>query len=142
MATPPVRLGTITFGVADVDGDEFHVADIVGWTGVPVELATVEKPISAGAVIAFNRQRARALTVVGTGIAGGDGDVFRVRTKLEAAVAAMVTSDANLEVDEPAGTKRLVVRSAGDPRVRPLGDIAIQFEVSLFAADPAKTSVP
>lgn len=141
MATPVVRLGGITFGTADVDGDEFWVADIVGWTGVAADVGLVELPVSDGAVVSYARRRARALTVVGTGIAGSDGDVWRVRDKLESVVSAMVTADGTLEVDEPGETVSLTVRAVADPRVRPLGDIAIQFEISLVAPNPAKSVV-
>jgi hypothetical protein len=141
MATPEVRLGAITFGTPDSDGDLFVVADIAGWTGIPVEQVTVDKPTADGAVFVYGRQQARALVVSGTGIAGSDGDVWRVRDKLEAAISAMVGSDGTLEVDEPEETVSLTVRAAGEQRVRPLGDIAIQFDISLLAADPAKNVV-
>lgn len=138
MATPVVRLGGITFGTPDEDGDLFIVGDIVGWTSVPVELATVEKPVSNGAVIAYARLRARSLVVSGTAIAEEDGDVWRVRDKLESVAGGMVASDGTLAVDEPGETVTLTVRLSADIQVRPLGSSAIQFEIPLLAANPTK----
>lgn len=142
MATPVVRLGGITFGTPDGDGDLFVVGDIAGWTGIPVELVTVDKPTADGAVIVYGRQRARTLIISGTAIAETDGDVWRVRDKLESAVSGMVAANGTLEVDEPGETVSLTVRATAEPRIRGLGDIAIEFDISLLAANPAKSVVP
>src|SRR5581483_8885435 len=59
-----VSLGSITFGGGpDGDGDRFTVRDLPGWTGASVELVSVEKPISNGAVISVGRYKGRALSI-------------------------------------------------------------------------------
>jgi hypothetical protein len=142
MPNPPVvRLGTLTFNDGpDVDGDEFIVLDIEGWSENSPELVVVERPVSDGAVIAYGRNRARPLTVSGYGVGDDEDAVWRVRSKLEA--SATVSGNANLEVDEPGGTYRLVVRLAAQPRIRPLGGATVQFDLPLTAVNPAKTLVP
>jgi hypothetical protein len=136
-----VRLGTLTFNDGpDVDGDEFIVSDIDGWTGIPPELVVVDRPTADGAQIVYGRNQARTLTVSGYGIGDTANDVWRVRSKLEAAVGP--GANANLEVDEPTATYRLVVRLVDRPRIRDLGPQAVEFQFGLLAANPAKTVVP
>jgi len=143
MASITVTLGSITFGAAgvgaaDSDGDRFTIKDIPGWTGAPVELVTVEKPLSDGAVIAHGRYKGRALSIIGHAIATNTATVWRVRNKLEACVTP--DADATLSVAEPSpgSTKTLTVRLAGEMRVVPVGQRAVEFEIPLFAADPTK----
>jgi hypothetical protein len=135
-----VRLGSITFKAAtapaDADGDRFTVRDLPGWTGAPVEMVTVEKPISAGAVMVRGRHTARAVSIVGHGIAANADAVWRVRSKLEACVSA--SADSTLYVDEPTGTKTLTVRLSDSLRVRPAGPRTVEFEIPLIAANPTK----
>jgi hypothetical protein len=143
MPNPPVvRLGTLTFNNGpDADGDEFIASDVDGWNEIPVELVTVERPIADGAVIVRGRYQAKALTVVGVGIGANEDAVWRVRSKL-AAASALATASANFEVDEPGATYRLVVRVPDRIRIRPLANVAVEFEIPLLAADPHKTTVP
>ena len=132
-------LGSITFGgAADGDGDRFTLTDLPAWTGAPVELVTVERPISAGAIVAHGRYRGRSLFVVGLGIGATADAVWRVRNKLEACVTP--GADATLTVAEPSpsSSKSLTVRLAGAIRVRPVGTRAVEFEIPLFAANPTK----
>lgn len=134
-----VSLGSITFGGgADSDGDRFTVRDLPGWTGAPVELVSVEKPISDGAVIAVGRYKGRSLSIVGHGIGATRDAVWRVRAKLEACVTP--GTDATLTVTEPSpgATHTLSVRLADGLRVRPAGPRAVEFEIPLFAANPTK----
>ncbi len=134
-----VTLGSITFGGGpDSDGDRFTVQDLPGWTGAPVELVTVEKPISAGAVVVRGRYTGRAVSIIGHAIAPTAAAVWRVRNKLEACVTP--GSDATLTVNEPSpsSTKTLTVRLADAMRVRPAGPRAVEFEIPLFAANPTK----
>lgn len=135
-----VSLGSITFGGGpDGDGDRFTVNDLPGWTGAPVELVTVDKPLSDGAVIARARYTGRHLSIVGHGIATNAATVWRVRNKLEACVTP--GTDATLTVVEPSpGTSHtLTVRLSDALRVKPVGPRAVAFEISLFAANPTKT---
>lgn len=134
-----VTLGSITFGGGpDSDGDRFTVRDLPGWTGVGVELISVEKPISAGAVLIRGRYTGRSLSIVGYGIGASAAAVWRVRAKLEACVSP--GTDATLTVYEPSpgATKTLTVRLADGLRVRPAGPRAVEFEIPLFAANPTK----
>src|SRR5690242_13420931 len=135
-----VALGSITFGGApDSDGDRFTVRDLPGWTGGDVELVTVDKPLSDGAVVAHGRYKGRTVTIVGHGIGATRDAVWRVRAKLEACVTP--GTDATLTVTEPSpgSMKHLTVRLAEGLRVRPAGPRAVEFEIPLFAADPAKS---
>lgn len=140
MAAIQVRLGSITFkasgAAADADGDRFTVRDLPGWTGAPVESVTVEKPISDGAVMVRGRYTARAVSIVGHAIASNADGVWRARSKLEACVVA--GADSTLYVDEPTGTKTLVVRLADSLRVRPVGPRTVEFEIPLIAVNPTK----
>ena len=134
-----VTLGSITFGGGpDSDGDKFTVRDLPGWTGIGVELVVVEKPLSAGAVIAHARYTSRHLSIVGHGIAATPAAVWRVRAKLEACVTP--STDATLTVYEPSpgATHTLTVRLSDALRVRPAGPRAVEFEIPLFAANPTK----
>jgi hypothetical protein len=134
-----VTLGSITFGGGpDSDGDRFTVRDLPGWTGPQVELVRVEKPISAGAVIVRGRYTGRSLSIVGHGIGVSAAAVWRVRAKLEACVTP--GADATLTVYEPSpgATHTLSVRLVDGLRVRPAGPRAVEFEIPLFAANPAK----
>lgn len=135
-----VRLGSITFkaasAAADGDGDRFTVRDLPGWTGAPTEIVTIEKPISDGAVLVRGRFTARPVSIVGHGIAANADAVWRVRTKLEAAVEP--DADTTLYVDEPTGTKTLVVRLADSLRIRTVGPKTVEFEIPLIAVNPTK----
>lgn len=135
-----VRLGSITFGparaTADSDGDRFTVRDLPGWTGAPVDLITVEKPISDGAVLVRGRRTGRRVSIVGHAIAANADAVWRVCNKLEA--VAQPGADSTLYVDEPTGTKTLTVRLADALRVRPVGPRTVEFEIPLYAANPTK----
>ena len=135
-----VRLGSITFkaagAAADADGDRFTVRDLPGWTGPSVEIVTIEKPVSAGAVLVRGRNTARSVSVVGHAIASNADGVWRVRNKLEACVSA--SADSTLYVDEPAGTKSLTVRLADTLRVRQVGPRTVEFEIPLIAVNPTK----
>lgn len=134
-----VTLGSITFGGGpDGDGDRFTVRDLPGWTGAPVELVSVEKPLSAGAVIVRARYTGRSLSIVGHGIGATAAAVWRVRAKLEACVTP--GTDATLTVYEPSpgATHTLTVRLAEALRVRPAGPRAVEFEIPLYAANPTK----
>lgn len=138
-----VTLGSITFGAAgqgapDSDGDRFTVRDLDGWTGAPVELVTVERPLSDGAVLVRGRYRARTVVISGHAIATSADTVWRVRNKLEECVYP--DADATLTVNEPSpgSTQTLTVRLADALRVRPVGPRTVEFEIPLFAADPTK----
>lgn len=135
-----VTLGSITFGGGpDGDGDRFTVRDLPGWTGAPVELVTIEKPISAGAVVVRGRYTGRALSIVGHAIATNASTVWRVRNKLEACVTPGANATLTVNEPSPSSTKTLTVRLADALRVRPIGPRAVEFEISLFAANPTKT---
>lgn len=134
------RLGSITFKAAgaagDGDGDRFTLRDLPGWTGAPVEIVSVEKPVSNGAVLVRGRHTARTLSIVGHGIAANADGVWRVRAKLEACVVP--GADSTLYVDEPTGTKTLTVRLSNSLRVRPVGPRTVEFEIPLIAVNPTK----
>ena len=135
-----VTLGSITFGGGpDGDGDKFTVRDLPGWTGAAVELVSVERPLSAGAVVVRGRYTGRHVSIVGHGIAATPAAIWRVRAKLEACVGP--GTDVTLTVNEPSpgGTHTLTVRLADALRVRPAGPRAVEFEIPLFAANPTKT---
>jgi hypothetical protein len=136
-----VRLGNITFRAAgaapDADGDRFTCRDLPGWTGAPVQMVTVEKPLSDGAVMVFGRRTARGVSVIGHAIAANADAVWRVRNKLEACVQPNANS--TLYVDEPAGTKTLVVRLAAAIQVRTTAaSRVVEFEIPLIAVNPTK----
>ena len=101
-----VSLGSITFGGGpDSDGDRFTVRDLPGWTGGDVELVTVDKPISDGAVVAVGRYKGRSVTIVGHAIGASAAAVWRVRAKLEACVAP--DADSTLVTEGLLGCLRL-----------------------------------
>lgn len=138
-----VTLGSITFGAAgrgaaDSDGDRFTVRDLDGWTGAPVDVVTVDRPLSAGSVLVRGRYRARTVVISGHAIATSADTVWRVRNKLEACVTP--GADATLTVNEPSpgSTKTLTVRLADALRVRPVGPRTVEFEIPLYAANPTK----
>jgi hypothetical protein len=134
-----VTLGSITFGGGpDSDGDRFTVRDLPGWTGAPVELVTVEKPISNGAVVVRGRYTGRPLSIVGHAIAATPAAVWRVRNKLEACVTPGTSATLTVNEPSPSSTKTLSVRLADAMRVRPAGPRAVEFEIPLFAANPIK----
>ena len=134
------RLGSITFkaagAAADGDGDKFTLRDLPGWTGAPVDIVSVEKPVSDGAVLVRGRHTARAVSIVGHAIAANADAVWRVRSKLEACVTA--GADSTLYVDEPTSTKTLTVRLSNSLRVRPVGPRTVEFEIPLIAVNPTK----
>ena len=134
------RLGSITFKAAgaagDGDGDRFTLRDLPGWTGAPVDIISVEKPVSDGAVLVRGRHTARPVSIVGHGIAANADVVWRVRSKLEACVTA--GADSTLYVDEPTGTKTLTVRLSNSLRVRVVGPKTVEFEIPLIAVNPTK----
>lgn len=135
-----VVLGSITFGGGpDGDGDKFTVRDLPGWTGAAVELVSVEKPISAGAIIVSGRYTGRHLSIVGHAIATNAATVWRVRTKLEACVTPGTNATLTVNEPSPGSTHTLTVRLADALRVRPAGPRAVEFEIPLFAANPTKT---
>ena len=135
-----VTLGSITFGGGpDGDGDRFTVRDMPGWTGAPVELVSVEKPISNGAVVVRGRYTGRPLSIVGHGIAATPDAIWRVRNKLEACVTPGTNATLTVNEPSPSSTKTLTVRLGDAMRVRPAGPRAVEFEIPLFAANPSKT---
>jgi hypothetical protein len=139
MAVTEVRLAGLTFNDGpDGDGDEFIVSDVEGWDGAGVELVTVERPLSDGAVIVRGRRASRTLTVSGWVVATA-GNLGRARGKLEDAFDGIITSDGTLAVDQDDGTLTLTVRLAQQLRTRSAGDLAITFEADLIAVTPAKT---
>lgn len=143
MASITITLGSITFGAAsaaaDGDGDRFTVRDLTGWTGPPVELVTVEKPISDGAVVALGRYKSRTVIISGHAIATSAATVWRVRNKLEACVTPGTAVTLTVNEPSPGSTKTLSVRLADALRIRQVGPRAVEFEIPLFAANPTKT---
>jgi len=141
MAVTEVRLAGLTFNSGpDSDGDEFFVEDVDGWDGTGVELVTVERPISDGAILVRARRTSRTLTISGCVVASAHGQLGRARHKLEAAMDSIVTADGTFAVDQDDGTWTLAVRLAQRLRTRSAGDLAITFEADLLAADPTKTA--
>lgn len=135
-----VSLGSITFGGGpDSDGDKFTVRDLPGWTGAPVELVSVEKPLSNGAVIVRGRYKGRLVSIVGHGIAATPAAIWRVRAKLEACVTPGTNATLTVNEPSPGSTKTLTVRLAEALRVRPAGPRAVEFEIPLYAANPTKS---
>jgi hypothetical protein len=134
-----VTLGSITFGGGpDSDGDRFTVRDLPGWTGASVELVSVEKPLSAGAVLVRGRYTGRSLSIVGHAIATNAATVWRVRNKLEACITPTASATLSVAEPSPGSTKTLSVRLADSLRVRPVGPRTVEFEIPLFAANPIK----
>lgn len=140
MGAPVIRLAGLTFNDGpDTDGDEFFISDIAGWDCPDVQQVLVDRPISAGAVIARSRVGAWALTLSGWVVAATS--MGGARRKLANAIAGIVTSDGTLSVDEDDGTYELTVRLAQRPRTRQEADNAISFEVDLIGVDPTKSLV-
>lgn len=135
-----VRLAGLTFNSGpDGDGDEFIISDVDGWDGGGAQLVSVERPLSAGAVLVRGRKAARTLTVSGWVIASGAAHLGRARQKLETAFDGIITADGTLAVDQDNGTRTLTVRLATALRTRSAGDIAVTFEADLLAVNPTKT---
>lgn len=141
MAVTEVRLAGLDFNSGpDSDGDEFIISDVDGWDGGGVELITVEKPLSAGAVLVRARKASRTLTISGWVVASGSAHLGRARRKLEVAFDGIITADGTLAVDQDDDTWALTVRLAQALRTRSAGSMAITFEADLVAVDPAKTA--
>jgi hypothetical protein len=141
MTVSEVRLAGLTFNSGpDGDGDEFIVSDVEGWDGAGVELITVERPLSDGAIVVLGRQTARTLVVSGWVVAVPE-NMGRARRKLAAAMASIVATDGTLAVDEEDGTYALTVRLQQGLRTKQAGPVAITFEATLLAVDPAKSDV-
>lgn len=142
MAVTEIRLAGLTFNSGpDGDGDEFVVSEIDGWDTTGVEIVSVERPQSDGAVLVRARRSARTLTVTGWVVAASAANLGRARRKLEVAMGTIVTADSNLDVDQDDATWRLVVRLAQPIRSRTVGDQAVTFDADLVALTPTKTSV-
>lgn len=140
MAVSEVRLAGLTFNSGpDSDGDEFFISDIDGWDSAGVQLVTVERPLSDGAVLVRARRTSRALTITGEVIAAF-GHLGRARRKLETAFDGIILADGTLAVDQDDDTWALTVRLAQRLRTRPDGDIAVSFEADLLAVNPAKST--
>jgi hypothetical protein len=139
MTVSEVRLAGLTFNSGpDGDGDEFILSDVDGWDGPGVELITVERPISDGALVVLGRQTARTLVVTGWVVAVAE-NMGRARRKLATAMAGIVGANGTFEVDEEDGTYTLSVRLAQGLKTKQAGPVAITFEATLVAATPAKT---
>lgn len=141
MAVTEVRLAGLVFNSGpDADGDEFIVSDVDGWDGSGVELVTVEKPLSPGAVIARARKASRPLTFTGWVVASSGAHLGRARRKLEVAFDGIITANGTLAVDQDDDTWALTVRLAQPLTSRSVGSAAITFIADLLAVDPAKTT--
>lgn len=139
MAVTEVRLAGLTFNSGpDGDGDEFIISDVDGWDSTGVEMVTVEKPISAGAVMVRGRRASRALTVSGWVVAASAANLGRARRKLEVAFDGLIDANGTMAVDQDDGTYTLTVRLAQPLRTRSSGNVAITFEAGLLAVNPIK----
>lgn len=139
MTVSEVRLAGLAFNSGpDGDGDEFIISDVEGWDGPGVEQVTVERPISDGAVLVLGRQTARTVVITGWVVAVPE-NMGRARRKLAVAMASIVGANGTLAVDEEDDTYTLTVRLAQGLRTKQAGPVAITFEATLLAADPAKT---
>jgi hypothetical protein len=140
MAVTEISLAGLTFNSGpDGDGDEFIISDVDGWDGSGVELVTVERPLSTGAVLVRGRKASRTLTVSGWVVASAGDHLGRARRKLEIAFDGIITADGTFEVEQDDGTWTLTVRLAQALRTRSAGSIAINFEADLIAVNPTKT---
>jgi hypothetical protein len=134
-----VRLAGLTFNSGpDGDGDEFIISDVEGWDGPGVELISVERPISDGAILVLGRQTARTIVITGWVVAVPE-NMGRARRKLATAMASIVAANGTLAVDEEDDTYSLTVRLAQGLRTKQAGPVAITFEATLLASNPAKT---
>lgn len=137
MTFPVVRLAGLTFNDGpDGDGDEFFVSDLSGWDCPDVQQVLVDRPISAGAVIARSRIGTWTMTMAGWVVAASS--MGAARRKLGTALLTIVSADGTLSVDEDDGTYELTVRLAQRPRTHQESDLAISFEADLIAVTPTK----
>lgn len=141
MAVTGISLAGLTFNDGpDGDGDEFIVSDVDGWDGAGVELVTVERPLSTGAVLVRARKASRVMTVSGWVVASTSAHLGRARRKLEVAFDGIITADGTFEVDQDDDTYTLTVRLAQPLRTRSAGSMAVSFEADLIAVDPVKNT--
>lgn len=141
MAVTSITLAGLTFNNGpDGDGDEFIISDVDGWDGGGVELITVEKPLSAGAVLVRARKASRTLTISGWVVADSGAHLGRARRKLETAFDGIITTDGTFTVNQDDDTYALTVRLAQSLRTRSVGSVAITFEADLLAVNPAKAT--
>jgi autotransporter passenger strand-loop-strand repeat protein len=137
-----VTLAGLTFnGGPDSDGDQFAIGNIVGWDGPGVEQTGMERPLSDGAVIGRGRRTSRALVLEGHASGSTIADGFRARRKLAVALDTIITADGTLTVDEGGTVYGITVRLADQPDTAQAGPYAIEFAISLIAANPAITVV-
>jgi hypothetical protein len=138
MTVSEVRLAGLAFNSGpDGDGDEFIISDVEGWDGPGVELISVERPISDGAILVLGRQTGRTVVITGWVVAVPE-NMGRARRKLATAMASIVGTNGTLAVDEEDGTYTLTVRLAQGLRTKQAGPVAITFEATLLAANPTK----
>ncbi len=139
MAVTEVRLAGLTFNSGpDGDGDEFIISEVDGWDSSGVELITVERPLTAGAIIVRGRKASRTLTVTGWVLAEDGTTLGRARQKLETAFDGIITANGTMAVDQDNGTRTLTVRLVQALRTKTMGSMAITFEADLIAGNPAK----
>jgi hypothetical protein len=142
MAVGVVTLAGLTFNAGpDSDGDQFAIGEIAGWDSPGVEQVMVERPLTDGAVIAHGRRRARALSLSGHASGSTIANGFRARRKLAAAIDTLITAPGTLTVDEGDVTYSLAVRLAAEVDTSQAGPYAVEFEIPLIAANPAKAVV-
>jgi hypothetical protein len=139
VAVTEVRLAGLTFNSGpDGDGDEFIISEVDGWDSSGVELITVERPLTAGAIIVRGRKASRTLTVTGWVLAEDGTTLGRARQKLETAFDGIITANGTMAVDQDNGTRTLTVRLVQALRTKTMGSMAITFEADLIAGNPAK----
>lgn len=138
-----VTLAGLTFNNGpDGDGDRFVIGEIDGWDGPGVEQTGFERPLADGAIVGRGRRTSRAVALYGHASGTTITNGFRARRKLADALDTIITADGTLTVDEGTAIYSLTVRLADQPDTRQAGPFAVEFSISLVAANPAKATVP
>lgn len=142
MAAGVITLGTLTFnGGPDSDGDRFVIGELDGWEGAGVEQTGLERALSDGAIVGRGRRTSRTVILHGHASSTSLAGMWRARRKLADACDDLVTASGTLTVDEGDDVYSLTVRLAAAVDTRQAGPYAVEFAISLVAANPAKTTV-
>lgn len=144
MAAGVITLGALTFNDGpDEDGDRFVIGELSGWEGAGVEQTNLERPLSDGAITGRGRRTSRAIGLYGHASSSTLTGMWRARRKLADACDALIAADGTLTVDEgDDDVYALTVRLASQVDTRQAGPYAVEFSISLVAADPEKVAVP
>jgi hypothetical protein len=140
-----VDVGTLVFNHSTVSpdgsGTYWYVDVIEGWDSSTVRQTMIQPTGQNYEVLAESLKGQRPLLVKGLVKATSEANFWAAWNAMEAATDSLVTANGDFKVYEGATTRKVVVRRAGQARMRIVGVCAFEFEIPLVSPDPAKTVV-